>query len=105
MFNNIKIFSSEYKHSACGGKDLFRSKTYLSTLFYLSELFSGFFLIPEKLIVFFVTFKFQPFLKIESQKVMFKKKKGNVNFNIRKKYLTVKSDSYNSEVLLSIKLY
>ena len=75
MFNNIKIFSSEYKYSACGGKDLFRSKTYLSTLFYLSELFSGFFLIPEKLIVFFVTFKFQPFLKTESQKVTLKKKK------------------------------
>ena len=103
MFNNIKIFSSEYKYSAC--KDLFRSKTYLSTLFYLSELFSGFFLIPEKLIVFFVTFKFQPFLKIENQKAMLKKKKGNANFNIRKKYLTVKSDLYNSEILLSIKLY
>ena len=73
MFNNIKIFSSEYKYSAY--KDLFRSKTYLSTLFYLSELFSGFFLIPEKLIVFFVTFKFQPFLKIENQKAMLKKKK------------------------------
>ena len=100
MFNNIKIFSSEYKYSAC--KDLFRSKTYLSTLFYLSELFSGFFLIPEKLIVFFVTFKFQPFLKIENQKVMLKKKKAMLISTLGK---AVKSDSYNSEILLSIKLY
>lgn len=43
----------------------FKSKTYLSTLFHLPELFTGFFLTPEKLIVFFVTFKFQPFLKIK----------------------------------------
>lgn len=43
----------------------FKSKTYLSTLFHLPELFTGFFLTPEKLIVFLVTFKFQPFLKIK----------------------------------------